>query len=185
MNIASMLAPVVSATLGSAAQQVSQAVQSGVSFASALRDAAMETDSSQTGDPDQTASGQGPAQTELSQQVQWDAIRQNLESLRQSVQAKLHARFAQHEIDLSEPAILVADQHGRVLEAGRHWDRAKIEELLATDSELRQQVSLLLQHAASLYQDSGSQAAGMDAQGPADSQLRLVVAANDVFFQVV
>ena len=121
-----------------------------------------------------------PQQTIISDQIHWEAMRHNLDALRESVHDMARDRFQQHGIDLSEPAVLIADSQGRVLEVGQHWERARIEELMARDADLRQEVTRLLRQAASLY--LGGAANGV---APTAGQVRLVLGQQGILFQAV
>ncbi len=120
------------------------------------------------------------AESELGQKVHRDAVRQRFDALRRSVHQQLARHSAEQGIDLSSPVVLTVDSAGRVLESGRHWDRAKIEDLLRSDATLRNDMKQLLQLGTAL-RDFGP--SGVD--GGASGTARLVADEKEVFFQVV
>ncbi len=184
MNIVSALIPMATTALEIATQQVSEVVHSSVSFAHLLKDHLAGSESA-SGSPNSVAAtdatpGKGPDQTQLGEQVHREALRQRVEALRETVQRELVQRMAEQGIDLSEPAILVADRQGRLLEASGHWERAQIEQLLSDDKPLGDQVRQLLQQANAWREASGGQPETNDSDG-----FRLVVSENDVLLQVI
>lgn len=178
MNFVSTLVPAATAAVDVATQQVGNLVRSGMSFADLLQDRLLghrELDGVDRADPHASP---GPAQTPLGDQVERLAMLQRLETLRQNVQRELLQRLNAEGVDLSEPAILIADQEGRLLEQSGHWDRAKIEQLLTDDPQLGNQVRQLLKQATALQTDPAE---------PTDSpaNMRLVVTNRNVLLQVV
>ncbi len=144
MNIVTPLIPVAAAALETVVEGVGSALQKGSSFASMLG-GLTERDSIGQSSDTLTPADRAPNVSERSGQVQLDLLRQQLESLRQSVEKQLAERFSAAGIDLSEPAVVEQDADGRLLETSGHWDRAKIEQLLESDSSLRAAITQLFE----------------------------------------
>ncbi len=182
MNALSALVPVASAALAATSEQLSDAIGSSLSFAELLAQK-ISVGVAGARSPDAAATTRSDSELSLTsegEQVQLDALRQQLEMLRETLQRELQQRFTAAGIDLSEPAVLVADGQGRVLEQGGHWDRAKIEQVLAEDQRLSSQVRQLLSQAASLQSlaDSAPQVSGSPGS-------RLVVGDRGAWLQTI
>jgi hypothetical protein len=121
-----------------------------------------------------------PRTTQWAEQVRTDALRQVFQQLRQTVHQELTERFAERGIELDEPAVLAVGGQGRVLEVSGHWDRPHIERLLEEDAQLRHRVKQLLDQGRQLWEIDPSAATSDGGQ-----QARLVVTAEEAFFQVV
>ncbi len=182
MSLVSALVPVATAAFGVASREVAEMMESGVSFAQLLK--TRLTDSGPAGDSAATTvaeiADRGPDQTPLGDQLQWDALRQHVESLRAAVERQLLPRLAELGVDLSEPAMLVTDSQGRLLESGGHWERAKIEQLLADDPALGNQVRQLLQQASALNETRAPDAPASD-----EGSCRLVASSGGLLLQVI
>ena len=177
MNIITPLIPVAAAALGTVVQSVGDVLQSGKSFAHLLHDSLPEIVG---GEKDSSVADSAPQQSELGQQVQHEALRQQFDAQRQLIHQRLIARFAEQGIDLSEPAVLSVDSNGRLLEGSGHWDRGKIEELLQSDAGLRTELGQLLQLGTALGESGPAGAENGRGVTP-----RLVVSEKEIFFQVV
>jgi hypothetical protein len=150
------LIPVAATAVGTVANQVQDVLRQESPFSRVLR--ALPSPLVGT-DPPQAATVHGEmTATGEACRARWEVVRHQVKTAAAALHARLTLRFAEQGIDLSQPIVLRIDAHGRVLEAGGHWDRADIEQLFEADPELHLAVTELLRRAESLEQTDAAPA---------------------------
>ncbi|MFW6169032.1 MAG: hypothetical protein ACODAD_00985 [Planctomycetota bacterium] len=178
MNLPPSIIPIAATALDTVVQRVSQVVRNGPAFSDLFPgSSASPEDARSRRETSEAQAGSGP--TELGQHIQRTALRQQFETLRQSVHEHLIEHFDQRGIELAEPAVLEVHPSGQVLEAGGHWDRAKIEHVLQSDAKLQGDVAQLVRLGHALRNPGTA-----DPEAGSAGTARLVVSDNEAFFQV-
>lgn len=175
MTASAALLPIAAATAQLVVRGVSDVLKQGTAFADMLLPSDESTPAAQVAATTTDADG-ALELTNDSRVVRWKTAWQNVTAQTNAIHQMLVEKFAGEDIDLSEPVTLRTDADGRILVANGHPDRADIEQLLESDSELSGQLHQLFRQLADLECPSGSQ------QAPNISGIRLVVSKDRAFF---
>jgi hypothetical protein len=176
MTLATSLLPVAATAVNGLLQGLSDLKRGGQEFAALLQ--AQQQPALATDNRRELQEPTLPTNTEVALQVQRDTLRQRFDALQTQLHHSLAECLGSCGIDLSEPVVLTVDADGRWLEDSGHWNRATIEETLAANSALRDQLQQLM--------DTGQQLHRLSAAGQADSTAqdpRLVVTSQGIHFQ--
>lgn len=169
------LLPVAASSLSGLVQSVGQILRGDAPFQRLLRAESEPVDAAP-----QAVSGpaapSSPESSSLALHVQLETLRRGFEARRTETHQALMSRFATAGIDLTEPAVLSVTNHGRLCEMSGHWDRARIEELLASDDAMCRQLQQLLYEGQQLH--SWGSARDPDAQAA-----HLVITSQDILLQ--
>jgi hypothetical protein len=175
MTATAALLPIAATTAQFLVREVSDVVKQGISFVEMLHtpdETAAATDTAAVS----ASASESLELTGDSQMVRWKTAWQNTNAQTAALHRILVEKLQDSGVDLSEAVVLMTDADGRVLAANGHPDRAAIEQVLASDSELTAQLRQLFQQVANLQSPSGT------AVTPNAADIRLVVSKDQALF---
>lgn len=178
MTLATSLLPVAASAVNSLVQGLSDLKRGGQEFAALLQPQPEPEPAVATHGKRERQAPILPTNTEVALQAQRDTLRQRFDALQTQLHQSLTECLASCGIDFSEPVVLTVDADGRWLEDSGHWNRATIEETLAANNALRDQLRQLMDTGQRLHELSAAGQAGSTAQGS-----RLVVTSQGIHFQ--